>query len=437
MAQANERRLKESDVTWLYGPLHGETNPVPPPKVASTADRLGIDDTTGKKSILKHRTLTQMLTTPVRVETPPNDSEEAPQHLETTTLPTHPHDLMEARQVTEEPSAEEADKDESTGEAEPKKHPRDRHISFNNRVEQYIAIDDDAQAPSYDKEDDYFDELDDETEGSSSGDETLVQSPRTESRQIVAKLAPARLKTTGNFPAPSPQVVDPRGEESETSEEEPEGDAYYGDDDAQYSLSADPTPVTQDLRWDDKDGDVDDNEGEEYNSSASSNFAQSVSTVDNHRPKLAQVSDTDASCRPSHSDSADTASPNSGDTVDRGRSTQRHVHADCNEGNRIPPSNPFAEQDKAQSAGELSKSPSGLSAEHSAATVPEEPVSQSNAEQQQEPRAANESEEWKPEPTEHAEGGLVSSVFEAVNVVRDLLGTLMGSSSDHVPPSHG
>ena len=314
-------------MTWLYGPLHGETNPVPPPKVASTADRLGIDDTTGKKSILKHRTLTQMLTTPVRVETPPNDSEEAPQHLETTTLPTHPHDLVEARQVTEEPSAEEADKDESTGEAEPKKHPRDRHISFNNRVEQYIAIDDDAQAPSYDKEDDYFDELDDETEGSSSGDETLVQSPRTESRQIVAKLAPARLKTTGNFPAPSPQVVDPRGEESETSEEEPEGDAYYGDDDAQYSLSADPTPVTQDLRWDDKDGDVDDNEGEEYNSSASSNFAQSVSTVDNHRPKLAQVSDTDASCRPSHSDSADTASPNSGDTVDRGRSTQRHVHA--------------------------------------------------------------------------------------------------------------
>lgn len=436
MALANERRLKESDVTWLYGPLHGETNPVPPPKVASTADRLGIDDTPGKKSILKHRTLTQMLTTPVRVETPPNDSEEAAQHHETTTLPTHPHDLMEARQLTEEPPAKEADKDESTGEAEPKKHPRDRHISFNNRVEQYIAIDNDAQAPSYDDEEDYFDELDDEeTEGSSSGDETQVQSPRTESRQIVAKLAPARLKTTGSFPAPSPQVVDPRGEESETSEEEPEGDADYEADDAQYSLSADPTPVTQDLRWDDKDGDDDDNEGEEYNLSASSNYAQSVSTVDNHRPNSAQAPDTDASRQHSHSDSADTALPNSGNTVDRGRSTQRHGSAECNEGNRIPPYT-YAEQDKTQTAGELNKSPSGAPAEHSTATVSEESVSQDNAEQQQKPSAVSDSEECKPEPREH-EGGVVSGVYEAVNMVRDLLGTLMGSSSDHVTPSHG
>ncbi|KAL9933977.1 hypothetical protein V8E36_007059 [Tilletia maclaganii] len=37
--------LKDSDVTWLYGPLHEKANPVPPPKHAATfADRLGLEN---------------------------------------------------------------------------------------------------------------------------------------------------------------------------------------------------------------------------------------------------------------------------------------------------------------------------------------------------------------------------------------------------------
>ncbi|KAE8266718.1 hypothetical protein A4X09_0g5626 [Tilletia walkeri] len=36
--------LKDSDVTWLYGPLHEKANPVPPPKQATFADRLGLEN---------------------------------------------------------------------------------------------------------------------------------------------------------------------------------------------------------------------------------------------------------------------------------------------------------------------------------------------------------------------------------------------------------
>ena len=68
--------LKESDVTWLYGPLHGEAKATPPPKVASTAERLNIDvSSSDRKSILKHRTLTDILQTPLNVSQPKNSNQ--------------------------------------------------------------------------------------------------------------------------------------------------------------------------------------------------------------------------------------------------------------------------------------------------------------------------------------------------------------------------
>lgn len=57
--------LKDSDVTWLYGPLHTAVEPVPPPKVATADDRLGLSRHESiKKPILKHRTLSEMLAIP-------------------------------------------------------------------------------------------------------------------------------------------------------------------------------------------------------------------------------------------------------------------------------------------------------------------------------------------------------------------------------------
>lgn len=55
--------LKDSDVTWLYGPLHQAPVPVPPPKIASLADKLDILPPLpkGRKPILKKRTLAEVL----------------------------------------------------------------------------------------------------------------------------------------------------------------------------------------------------------------------------------------------------------------------------------------------------------------------------------------------------------------------------------------
>lgn len=65
-------RLKDSDVTWLYGPLHTAVEPVPAPKAATAEDYLGLDKSTGKKRrpeitvkpILKHRSLSEILSVP-------------------------------------------------------------------------------------------------------------------------------------------------------------------------------------------------------------------------------------------------------------------------------------------------------------------------------------------------------------------------------------
>ncbi|CUA70701.1 putative protein C227,15 [Schizosaccharomyces pombe 972h-] [Rhizoctonia solani] len=55
--------LKDSDVTWLYGPLH-TAEPVPAHKESTLSDKLDLIKSVGKKPILKHRTLTERLSLP-------------------------------------------------------------------------------------------------------------------------------------------------------------------------------------------------------------------------------------------------------------------------------------------------------------------------------------------------------------------------------------
>ncbi|KAH7335481.1 hypothetical protein B0J17DRAFT_77649 [Rhizoctonia solani] len=55
--------LKDSDVTWLYGPLH-TAEPVPPHKEPTLSDKLDLIKSVGKKPILKHRTLSELLSLP-------------------------------------------------------------------------------------------------------------------------------------------------------------------------------------------------------------------------------------------------------------------------------------------------------------------------------------------------------------------------------------
>jgi hypothetical protein len=55
-------RLKDSDVTWLYGPLHTAVDWSPPPKSDTATHASALDLSTTHKPILKHRSISQLLT---------------------------------------------------------------------------------------------------------------------------------------------------------------------------------------------------------------------------------------------------------------------------------------------------------------------------------------------------------------------------------------
>lgn len=240
-------RLKDSDVTWLYGPLHEHADPVLPSKIASTQDRLDLDDSSAKKSILKHRTISEMLTTPGCTASPAVEVHMDPMDPETpdgaVTPKTH---LIAVKSDTNlsakkgrptgsppasarllsHPILERSDTTTTAGSSEEK-----RHISFNSRVDQCIAVDyADNDADEYGYSDGDFEE--EESEGTGSSEEegdllTMKSSPKLQSSDLslssrqsgapadhlntIAKLAPTLLKTSDTYPAPSPVVVDPTG----------------------------------------------------------------------------------------------------------------------------------------------------------------------------------------------------------------------------------
>jgi hypothetical protein len=255
-------RLKDSDVTWLSGPLHEHAEPVPPPKIASAQDRLDLDDSVRTKSILKHRTISEMLTTPGRSASPiveyMNSSAEASREgsdsegesikgNRPTIFAVRSDSNLAARKRKAGGSPQASERlyqNLVAGVKEdglPHQPAEERkHISFNQRVEQCISVDVDEYEAE--EEDNYSDgayegdnregEDDDDDEDTPSSDDevlTMKSSPRTSpawpltsntssqgsspnlEHQTIAKLAPTMLKTTDIYPAPSPQVVDPTG----------------------------------------------------------------------------------------------------------------------------------------------------------------------------------------------------------------------------------
>ncbi|CAO1618091.1 unnamed protein product [Parajaminaea phylloscopi] len=238
--------LKDSDVTWLYGPLHEHADPVPPPKVASTQDRLDLDDSLAKKSILKHRTISEMLTTPGRTASPAVEVHMDPMDIGTPDAPPTPKTHLvsvksdtnltakkrqpagsppASARLLSHPSLERSETTTTTGSSEEK-----RHISFNSRVDQCIAVDyPEEDAEEYGYSDGDYDEDSDATGSSEEEGDLLTMrsspktqssglsissrqsSPSVEQHNTIAKLAPTLLKTSDTFPAPSPAVVDPTG----------------------------------------------------------------------------------------------------------------------------------------------------------------------------------------------------------------------------------
>ncbi|CEH13661.1 Protein of unknown function DUF1752, fungi [Ceraceosorus bombacis] len=210
--------LKDSDVTWLYGPLHEHADPVPPPRVATAGERLGLDDDPRRrKSILKHRTISEMLTTPGRSanenalplsaevshETSEDETEtesSTPRRKGISSLDASPRPKPEplpgqaatldsglptirknlggspppSVRLTNQPALDRADSAASSIAPEEK-----RHISFNQRVEQCISVD--VEEIEYDDEEEEEDEEEDDEDDTYNASKAALQAQSTQS----------------------------------------------------------------------------------------------------------------------------------------------------------------------------------------------------------------------------------------------------------------
>lgn len=393
-------RLKESDVTWLYGPLHGEAKAVPPPKVASTAERLGIDVTSGKKSILKHRTLTDMLQTPMGVS-PPSEGD------------------SNDREVRPIPSAQKASRgsrarhqatmslgtlpDSTVREAATAK----RHISFNDRVDQCIAIDHDLDIPESDEE------------ASEDEDALAHVSSSPGHHATIARIPPTHLKTPHEYSIEelsTAPIVSSFGDSD---------DETYGDE-ARYSV-ADAVPATHDLSlgqddeydYEDSDDDYDIHEPSPYGHFISNTAAPWDSHADTHTAQglehSASHNETMSApqvrlpAQPSNIPDTQDASSHEPISIDVSGARDDTDFA-CDLHSPTPGNSPIEVL-----AGRASSvnSTDGASRNTGALVAPPTYMPQV-------PLAENYVEEH--------EGGLISTAVEILNTARDLVGTLMGSS---------
>ena len=215
---ADISRLKDSDVTWLYGPLHtAHVEPVRPLRVSSTVDRLGIDRPSGtKKPILKHRTLSEMLTIPMPSSPILESSlgmEDDFDGLEDGQRPI----LLQTKSDTNifrTRSGAARRKSPPRGPFSGKATPMDgqltpepssgkRHISFNTFVEQCMAVDDPEEARIFEEEsDDDMLQMRPSSFSSSSRSSrpSLSRSASSSSDHLtIAMIAPTMLKSNGIF----------------------------------------------------------------------------------------------------------------------------------------------------------------------------------------------------------------------------------------------
>ncbi|SDA02842.1 BZ3500_MvSof-1268-A1-R1_Chr11-1g03183 [Microbotryum saponariae] len=295
--------LKDSDVTWLYGPLHTSVDAVPPPRVATANERLGLEPlrslkdektiedkanaattskgvnganstaatvaATGKargavpkkgrrpeiktKPILKHRSLSDILmpanaTSPTLEDLGMDFSDQSTISIHHARSDSHLVRLNSLNRRKKSspvhsprgPSPERGMSDSSTSSAAvPYKTRKSehRHISFNHRVEQCIAVDSTEESKRYSMPRSGggrhtgmgYDEEDEEDEDDEEDDVlTFRSSPRVgtfgpaaltapspssshfdQEPHTIARLGPTTLKSLEQWPAPSPAVVYP------------------------------------------------------------------------------------------------------------------------------------------------------------------------------------------------------------------------------------
>lgn len=214
-------RLKDSDVTWLYGPLHtAAVEPVRPLKVATVDDRLGIDHPTGAKpGILKHRTLSELLTlpghsSPVLEACIPEDEishggsdskRPSISHTKSETSLGRSNSLPSRRRPKEDTlvsaMSRNAAHNNDEKERSPDSHPgmQKRHISFNTFVEQVVALDEPLVSPKPTFEEDSDDEMLEIRSHRSHRTSSVSSYGSTAMSVTISKVAPAMLKTAGSY----------------------------------------------------------------------------------------------------------------------------------------------------------------------------------------------------------------------------------------------
>ncbi|BEJ18016.1 hypothetical protein CspHIS471_0702930 [Cutaneotrichosporon sp. HIS471] len=219
--------LKDSDVTWLYGPLHtAKVQPVRPLKISSTADRVGIDlpNKNGKPGILKHRTLSELLSLPgptspdlddtdaideddfvpgpVRAGLPHTKSET--NLLRSNSMPARRRGMGLGRAGSVRAAS---GNNSRSKEVSPENNNR-RKITFNTFVEQCVALDEPnlSQVVVDDSDDDEIIEMRSSLSRFSSGRRSSsVSSTLSQASMTIKMIAPTVLKTAGSY-ANNPSV---------------------------------------------------------------------------------------------------------------------------------------------------------------------------------------------------------------------------------------
>lgn len=349
-----------------------------------------------------------------------------------------------------------------------------RHISFNNRVEQCVALEAPGSAYSdYDEDDDEDDYEEDSDEYSDEEDDADTHSRRSSSSSheppaSIARLEPTQLKTPHEYMA-SPSTNMSGFMDSD--------DESYDDEDARYSV-ADPVPVTQDLALD-QDGYDYYASDEEYDDSSTS-YVQSVSSTAGNGPSPTHANHLTAKCLHDSRISHDTTDMNTHETdhasdpgaspdPTRGGPSQRSA-APGGAQNMIPPRS-------ADSSSTSPQEPLVVDVENLPTLALEEgPASSAVSEEAQTedrrtasvlgPTPQNTPDgpipgyarsRYTPAPdggarasgalvappsnfppiplsddyVEENQGGLIAGAVEIINTACDLLGTLMGSSGQH------
>lgn len=188
---------------------------VPAPKLPSAADRLGIENGSAKPGILKHRTLSELLSIPGSSSpTQEEDDDSGPSDYVTATgkskgnkkpalmktksdsLLSRSNSLPARRRAPPDLSLANDTKNKSKKETSPEntKDSGKRHITFNTFVEQCIALDDPIVTRDDSDEEDML-----EMKTSLSRYSSRSSSGQSGSSQTIQKIPPTMLKTLGSY----------------------------------------------------------------------------------------------------------------------------------------------------------------------------------------------------------------------------------------------